>query len=234
MAGGVFGAGGGGSSYLPDVVTEATNSTEDPFISITYTPIKQDQTITFPAVPDVSVSSGRVLLGADASSFLSVTYTSATPEVCTINVDEAVLVAAGTCTVYADQAGSETYNAAPQVSRSFTVSVDPVPDPVVDPVPDPVADREQSAPSCATPPRKIARRGTTKLVGPNCRTDAGAAIGVQMSVNRKDKKHLRLVRGAGGAVAVRTDGSRIRLTVTWAAGAVTGFLPYSLSRAFRT
>lgn len=231
LVGGVTGAGGGGSSYPPDVTTEATTTTEAPFISITYTIPKQDQTISFPPVPDLALSAGRVLLGADASSFLPVTYTSGTPSVCTISTDEAVLVSAGTCTIYADQAGSESYNAAPQVSQSFTV----VPDAVVpSPSPDPVADRTQSAPACGTAPRKVARRGTTRLLGANCRTDAGQSITVQISLKRKDKKHARLIRARGGAVSVKTDGTRIRLAVAWTAGATTGYLPYSVSRAYRT
>lgn len=226
---GVTGGGGGGSSYLPDVTTDVANTSEAPFISITYTLPKQDQTISFPAVPDLALSAGRVLLGADASSFLTVTYTSGTAGVCTINNDEAVLVAAGTCTVYADQAGSETYNAAPQVSRSFTVLPD-----AVTPSPDPVADRAQVASACGAAPRKIARRGTTRLLGANCRTDAGQSISVQVSVNRKDKKHARLVRARGGAVSIRTDGARVRLTAVWSAGATTGYLPFSVSRSYRT
>ena len=49
----------------------------------------------------------------------------ATPSVCTTggtNGSTVTLVAAGTCTVKADQAGNATFNAAPSVQQSFTVS----------------------------------------------------------------------------------------------------------------
>ncbi|MGO9660484.1 MAG: hypothetical protein ACLP7F_19295, partial [Acidimicrobiales bacterium] len=56
---------------------------------------------------------------------LAVTFTTATASVCTsggTNGASITLVKAGTCTVEANQAGNATYNAAPEVSQSFTVS----------------------------------------------------------------------------------------------------------------
>ena len=62
---------------------------------------------------------------ATASSGLAVTFTTTTPAVCTAggtNGATITLVAAGTCTVVANQAGNTLYNAAPAVTRSFTVT----------------------------------------------------------------------------------------------------------------
>ena len=53
------------------------------------------------------------------------TFTSATPSVCTssgANGATITFIAEGTCTVNANQAGNGTYNAAPQVQQTFTVS----------------------------------------------------------------------------------------------------------------
>ena len=45
--------------------------------------------------------------------------------VCTVAADQVTLVALGTCTIDADQAGDATYEAAPQVSQSFEVTATP-------------------------------------------------------------------------------------------------------------
>lgn len=52
-----------------------------------------------------------------------VTFTSATPGVCTITSGGILtFVTAGTCTINADQAGDSSFLPAPQISRSFTVN----------------------------------------------------------------------------------------------------------------
>ena len=64
-------------------------------------------------------------MSATASSGLAVTFTTTTAAVCTaggVNGATIKLITAGTCTVKASQAGNSVYNAAPAVSRSFTVS----------------------------------------------------------------------------------------------------------------
>ena len=50
-----------------------------------------------------------------------VTFSSTTASVCTVGGDTVTLVGAGTCTIAADQAGADFYNAAAQVKQSFTV-----------------------------------------------------------------------------------------------------------------
>lgn len=80
------------------------------------------QTITF-ANPGTQNFGTSPTLTASSSSGLTVTFTSSTTGVCTITSGGALnFVTAGTCTINADQAGDSSYLAAPQVSRSFTVS----------------------------------------------------------------------------------------------------------------
>ena len=80
------------------------------------------QTITFPAISSTPLGTGTVTLTATASSGLAVTYTSATPTVCTISGNVATLVTTGNCGIVAHQAGNFEYYAAPAVGRNFTVS----------------------------------------------------------------------------------------------------------------
>ncbi len=78
------------------------------------------QTITF-ANPGTQTGA-PLTLSATASSGLAVAFTSATTSVCTVSGTTATFVAAGTCTIDANQAGNSTYAAAPQVAQSFTVN----------------------------------------------------------------------------------------------------------------
>ncbi|GII25861.1 hypothetical protein Pme01_54580 [Planosporangium mesophilum] len=100
------------------------------------------QTINFPQPPDAALAAGTTTVAATASSGMPVTYTSATPAVCTVPapvlnaaaaspVAAVTLRGAGVCTIHADQTGSDTYLPAPRVSRSFNVTVPaaPVPNP---------------------------------------------------------------------------------------------------------
>ena len=69
--------------------------------------------------------------GATASSGLAVTYSSSTPSVCTASGSVVTLVATGTCTLSASQAGNGTYAAAAPISQSFTVNPQAAPPPFV-------------------------------------------------------------------------------------------------------
>lgn len=93
---------------------------------------KNDQTITFTSTaPGSATVGGTYNVTATASSGLTVAFSSATPSVCTVSGSTASFVAAGTCTINANQAGNAGFNPAPQVQQSFTVAsasdtVDPV------------------------------------------------------------------------------------------------------------
>jgi len=88
---------------------------------LTFAINKANQTITFGALPNKLVTDPPFTVSATASSGLAVSF-SATG-VCTVSGSAVTLNgAAGTCTVTASQAGNATYNAAPNVSQSFSVN----------------------------------------------------------------------------------------------------------------
>lgn len=86
---------------------------------------KTAQTITFPALADATLGDAPTA-AATASSSLTVTYTSNTPEVCTVSPTGAiVLLAAGTCSITASQEGNDAYTAATPVTVNFAVGKAP-------------------------------------------------------------------------------------------------------------
>lgn len=78
------------------------------------------QTITFPAIATQTVGT-PLALHATASSGLTVAFTSATTSVCTVSGTTASMLAAGTCTINANQAGNGEFSAATSVKQSFAV-----------------------------------------------------------------------------------------------------------------
>ncbi|MFO1322513.1 MAG: kelch repeat-containing protein [Burkholderiales bacterium] len=100
-----------------------------PQLSPSFNIKKADQNLAFGAAPagatfgdaPVSVSATSTSPTA-APSGIAIVFSSQTPSVCT-NVGATVtIVAAGTCTIAANQAGNANYNPAPQVTQSFTVN----------------------------------------------------------------------------------------------------------------
>ena len=87
-----------------------------------FTVSKNAQTITFAAPANATLSQSPVSVSATASSGLPVSFSSTTTPVCTVSGTAVTLVTPGTCTIQADQAGNGSFNAAPAVPRSFTVS----------------------------------------------------------------------------------------------------------------
>jgi len=79
------------------------------------------QTLTFGAVANQSAATSLALV-ATASSGLPVSFASTTPTVCSVTGATAKLLAAGTCTIIASQAGNGSYAAATPVTQSFTVT----------------------------------------------------------------------------------------------------------------
>jgi hypothetical protein len=96
--------------------------------SFAVTPPPAAQTITFPAIADKVTTDTPFDLTATASSGLEVTYTCTGPAIITIystSVKITLTGGTGTVVVTAHQAGNASYLAAPNVSRSFTVSAPP-------------------------------------------------------------------------------------------------------------
>lgn len=81
--------------------------------------------ITFPVQPDAKfVANGVNLIDppATASSGLPITYTTTTPEVCTIvNGDSYQMITTGSCGIVASQDGNIDYNAAVPQQRNFNI-----------------------------------------------------------------------------------------------------------------
>lgn len=80
------------------------------------------QTITFASPGNQTLGVAVPALSATASSGLPVTITSTTPVVCKVAGNTLTLVAAGTCSLSANQSGNASYNAAVAVVKSFTVA----------------------------------------------------------------------------------------------------------------
>ncbi len=99
-----------------------------PQVSQSFNISKSSQAITFGTLADKSVAQSPVTVTAVSTSLLTVTFTTTTPAICTAggaNGATIALVAVGTCTVQADQAGDTTFNAAAPVLRSFNVTLAP-------------------------------------------------------------------------------------------------------------
>jgi hypothetical protein len=107
-------------------VTALANIDGQPTVTVN----KADQTIAFdPAPTGAKVGSSGVSVHATATSGLAVSYSSTTVSICTVNASTGALtlLAEGTCTIAADQAGNGTYAAASQVTQNVAVGVAPVP-----------------------------------------------------------------------------------------------------------
>ena len=93
----------------------------------TFTIAKADQSITFSGITSKALSAGTLAISATGgASGNPVTFTSATAAKCTVAETTVTFVAAGTCTINSNQAASDNYNAATQVSQSFSIAATPV------------------------------------------------------------------------------------------------------------
>jgi 6-phosphogluconolactonase (cycloisomerase 2 family) len=79
------------------------------------------QTITFGTLANQSLGAAPFTLSATASSGLAVSFASTTSSVCTVSGATVTLVAIGTCTIQATQAGNANYAAATSVNQNFQV-----------------------------------------------------------------------------------------------------------------
>lgn len=83
---------------------------------------KATQSITFGALANKTMGQAAFAVSATASSGNAVSFTSANLGVCTVSGSTVTLVAAGTCSIRADQAGDGNWNVATQVVQDFTVA----------------------------------------------------------------------------------------------------------------
>lgn len=93
-----------------------------PTVTQSTTVIGTPQSINFPLVADQTLDSATLQVTATATSGLPVSLASQTPGVCSVSGTAVSLIAVGTCTLIATQAGNSMYMAAAPVSRSFSVA----------------------------------------------------------------------------------------------------------------
>jgi hypothetical protein len=84
------------------------------------TTTKQVQTIAFAALSDRILGEAAFALTATASSNLSVTFSTTSPNI-TISTNQVALVKAGRTSIVANQAGNDVFNEAPMVTQSFCI-----------------------------------------------------------------------------------------------------------------
>ncbi len=93
-----------------------------PAVDRSFAVAQRGQSISFDAIADWPLSTGSIGLHASATSGLAVSFASMTPATCSTSASNATLLAAGTCTIRASQAGNASYPAAAPVDRSFRVT----------------------------------------------------------------------------------------------------------------
>ena len=108
-------------SYVRNI-SAANSVPPDAIQSFTLVVNKGNQAIVFSALDGLNVSEVDAI-AATATSGLPVSFSSATPGVCTVsNIDVTVTgIAVGTCTIQATQAGDLNWNAAPTATVTFFV-----------------------------------------------------------------------------------------------------------------
>jgi hypothetical protein len=107
-----------------DFTVTATNEAGTATLHLTGTVLAAlvAQTITFAALPDVSLPHAALTIGATATSGLRVGFASNSPSICTVSGVTVTLVAAGTCSITASQAGDLDWSAAVPVTQTFLVA----------------------------------------------------------------------------------------------------------------
>jgi hypothetical protein len=100
---------------------------------------KAPQTITFGALANKTYGDADFVVSASATSGLAVSF--AASGNCIVSAATVHLTGAGSCTVSASQAGNANYNAAPTVSRTFSIARKPLTPPSTCKVPKVVGKR---------------------------------------------------------------------------------------------
>ena len=103
----------------PAWLTVYANGVPSNAVAVTITPM---QTISFPPLANTPLSAGTLVVSGSSSSGLPVTFTSLTTGVCSVAGAIVTLLATGTCTIAANQAGNAIYAPAAQATQSFLVT----------------------------------------------------------------------------------------------------------------
>jgi trimeric autotransporter adhesin len=113
-----------GTCSLTASATAGTNYTAIAGSAQTFTVGQATPTITFvPSITTYAYSpSATFSLSATSTSNLAVSFSTATPSVCTVSGSTVTIVSAGTCTIQAFQAANSNYAAPQSVSVSFNIT----------------------------------------------------------------------------------------------------------------
>jgi PASTA domain/Regulator of chromosome condensation (RCC1) repeat len=111
---------GAGSCTVTASQAGNVNYNPAPDVSRTFAVAKAGQTITFGALPKRRYGAPDFRVSATASSGLAVSF--AASGRCTVRAARVHLTGVGSCTVTASQSGDANYNAAPNVSRTFSIA----------------------------------------------------------------------------------------------------------------
>ncbi|PYJ65013.1 MAG: hypothetical protein DME76_18940 [Verrucomicrobia bacterium] len=115
------GPGAGTTTIYPVVSGAGQSNFQITKVNGSYTINKATQTIVFGALANTLFGDPDFPVSATASSGLAVSFSSQTTAKCTISGSTVHIVAAGTCTIRASQAGDANYYAAPNVDQSLTI-----------------------------------------------------------------------------------------------------------------
>ena len=177
---------------------------------------KATQTITFANPGSKALSLGTFNVTPSADSGLTVTMASTTVPVCSVTGFTVRLITAGTCTLAASQAGNANYDAAPGISRSFSVTAAaPVPDPAPAPVPAPAV-TDTTATVLTWSPDTDREKYVSSGLGLEISAEALDPSGSQREVDNDDA--LALVDGDDVELDIRglADNSTLTVSFTFA------------------
>ena len=97
-----------------------------PDVTQSFSIAKATQAIVFAALADKTFGDAPFALSATGgASGNGVVFASTTPGTCSVSGTTATILHAGGCTITANQAGNDDYEAALEVSRSFTINKAP-------------------------------------------------------------------------------------------------------------
>ena len=122
VAGNVVTVVAGGTCTI--TASQAGNATYAAAATVTQSFIvnRASQTITFAPLSNMLLGVAPFAVTATASSGLAASFVSTTTSICTVSGSTVTIVAAGTCSITASQAGNASYSAATSVTQSFTVN----------------------------------------------------------------------------------------------------------------
>jgi PASTA domain/Regulator of chromosome condensation (RCC1) repeat len=116
---------GAGSCTVTASQAGNVNYNPAPDVSQSFAIAKAGQSITFSPLANKTSGDPDFSVSATASSGLAISFTASGN--CTVSGATVHLIGAGSCTVTASQPGDANYNAAPDVSRSFSIARAPGP-----------------------------------------------------------------------------------------------------------